>query len=326
MDGLSHFLRDKLMELGQYFVAWWRLSRVPFLSVGILPLILGFVLAWRWGYQGPLGLYVLSTLAVILIMWMTYYLGEWNDLEGDRVNQNFNRFSGGSRVLIKGIFPAWYTLLLGYGCLVGAILIGVYIYCQYQKDLRILLLGGIGIFFGFFYSSKPFRWSYRGWGEILIGFCYGWLPIATGFFLFAGFFIQQILLLSIPVGLSIFNVILINEFPDEEADRTIGRKNLVVRFGKEKMGDLYMGLSILTGLYFIKMMWGLGRAPLWLLALSAGPPLLILWNLIQIWRGDYRDARKLERLCRNTLFVNLSMTMLLTIQQTFLFSIRGKSG
>jgi len=292
--------------------------------VGILPLILGFVLAWRWGYQGPLGLYVLSTLAVILIMWMTYYLGEWNDLEGDRINQNFNRFSGGSRVLVKGVFPAWTTLLFGYGCLMGAILIGVYIYFQYQKDLRILLLGGIGIFFGFFYSSKPFRWSYRGWGEILIGFCYGWLPIATGFFLFAGFFSQQILMLSIPVGLSIFNVILINEFPDEEADRTIGRKNLVVRFGKERMGDLYMGLSILTGLYFIKMMWGLGRTPLWFLALSAVPPLLILWNLIQIWRGDYRDAKKLERLCRNTLFVNLFMTMLLTIQQTFLFSIRGR--
>jgi hypothetical protein len=87
-----------------------------------------------------------------------------------------------------------------------------------------------------------------------------------------------------------------------------------------------MGLSILTGLYFIKMMWSLGETPLWLLALSAALPLLILWNLIQVWRGDYRDAKKLERLCRNTLFVNLSMTMLLTIQQTLLFSIRGRSG
>lgn len=314
------------MELGQYFVAWWKLSRVPFLSVGILPLILGFTLAWRWGYQGPLRLYVLSTLAVILIMWMTYYLGEWNDLEGDRINQKFNRFSGGSRVLTQGVFPIGYTILLGYGCLVGAILIGVYIYFQFQNDYRILLLGGTGIFFGYFYSGKPFRWSYRGWGEILIGFCYGWLPIATGFFLFAGFFIQQILLLSIPVGLSIFNVILINEFPDEEADRTIGRKNLVVRFGKERMGDLYMGLSILTGLTFIKMMGGSSKTPLWLLALSAGPPLLILWNLIEVWKEGYRDGKRLERLCRNTLFVNLLVTMLLTIQQTVLFSIRGKLG
>jgi 1,4-dihydroxy-2-naphthoate octaprenyltransferase len=307
-----------LKKLGIYIIAWWKLSRVPFLSVGILPLILGFVLAWRWGYKGPLGLYVLSTGAVILIMWMTYYMGEWNDLEGDRINQNFNQFSGGSRVLAKEVIPAWVSLLLGYGCLTGAILIGFYIYLQYQNDLRTLLLGGLGIFFGFFYSSKPFRWSYHGLGEILIGFCYSWLPIATGFFLFTGFFSPQILLLSIPVGLSIFNVILINEFPDEEADRAIGKKNLVVRFGKERMGDLYIGLSILTGFSFIKMMWGLGDTPFWLLVLSAILPLLILWNLIQVWQGNYHDTRKLERLCRNTLLVNLSMTMILTIRFTIM--------
>jgi 1,4-dihydroxy-2-naphthoate octaprenyltransferase len=284
--------------------------------VGILPLILGFILAWRRGYKGPLELYVLSTAAVILIMWMTYYLGEWNDLEGDRINQHFSRFTGGSRVLVKEILPARFSLLLGYGCLAGAILIGLCIYRQYQTDLRTLLLGGLGIFFGFFYSSKPFRWSYRGLGEILIGFCYGWLPIATGFFLFAGFFSQQVFMLSIPVGLSIFNVILINEFPDEEADRTIGKKNLVVRFGKERMGDLYLGLSILTGFSFIKMIWGVGHTAYWLLVLSGVPTLLIMWNLIRVWRGDYHDPKKLEHLCRDTLFVNLSITMLLTVRMT----------
>jgi len=314
------------MRLKLYFSAWWKLSRVPFLSVGILPLILGFVLAWRWGYKGPLGLYVLSIMAVILIMWMTYYVGEWNDLEGDRVNQNFNQFSGGSRVLVKEVFPAWFSLVLGYGCLAGAILIGFYIYLQYQTDLRTLFLGGVGIFFGFFYSNKPFRWSYQGLGEIIIGFCYGWLPIATGFFLFTGFFSPQIFLLSIPVGLSIFNVILINEFPDKEADQAIGKKNLVVRFGKERMGDLYIGLSLLTGFSFIKMMWGFGRTPFWLLVLSGIPPLMILWNLIQVWRGNYYDSKKLERLCRNTLCVNLSMTLLLTIQQTLLHSYGGRPG
>ncbi len=314
------------MKLGSYFEAWWRLSRIPFLSVGVLPLILGFILAWRWGYKGPFGLYLLSTAAVILIMWMTYYVGEWNDQEGDRINQNFNRFSGGSRVLVRKVLPAWVSLLLGYGCLVGAILIGSYIYLRYQTDLRTLLLGGLGIFFGFFYSSKPFRWSYHGLGEILIGFCYGWLPIATGFFLLTGFFSPQILVLSIPVGLSIFNVILINEFPDREADRAIGRKNLVVRFGKERMGDLYIGLSVLSGFSFIKMMWGLSDTPSWLLVLSGIPSFLILWNLIQVWRGHYHDNKKLELLCRNTLWVNLSITMLLTIQQTLLLSSGGRLG
>jgi 1,4-dihydroxy-2-naphthoate octaprenyltransferase len=315
-----------ISKLKSYIIGWWKLSRIPFLSVGILPLILGFVLAWRWGYKGPLELYGLSSLAVILIMWMTYYVGEWNDLEGDRINQNFNQFSGGSRVLVKKMIPAWFSLVLGYGCLVGAMLIVFYIYFQFRHDLRTLLLGGLGIFFGFFYSSRPFRWGSRGLGEILIGFCYGWLPIATGFFLFTGFFSPQVFLLSIPISLSIFNVILINEFPDEEADRAVGKKNLVVRFGKERMGDLYIGLSILTGFSFIKIMWGVGHTPFWLLVLSTLPSLLILWNLIQVWRGNYYDTKKLELLCRNTLFVNLSMTMLLTIQQTFLYPLGGRPG
>jgi len=310
--------------LRQYLTAWWRLSRVPFLSMGILPLILGFVLAWRWGYKGPFGQYLFSSMAVVLIMWMTYYLGEWNDLEGDKLNQSFNRFSGGSRVLVKGLLPLWVPLLFGYGCLIGAMILGLYIYVRYRTGSWTLLLGGIGIISGFFYSGKPFRWSYRGVGEILIGFCYGWLPIATGFYLFTGFFNYQILLLSIPVGLSIFNVILINEFPDEEADRAVGKKNLVVRFGKERMGDLYIGLSILIGLSFVKVLRIFAHTPLWLFILSGIPLLLILCNLIQVWRGDYRDSKRLEFLCRHTLFINLSITMILTIQQIFIRSILGK--
>ncbi len=306
------------MVLRRYFIAWWKLSRIPFLFVGILPLVLGFILAWRLGYGGPFELYLLSTTAVILIMWMTYYLGEWNDLEGDRINQNFNQFSGGSRVLVQRSLPARASLLWGYGCLAGAIFSVLYIYLHYRTDLRVLLLGGLGILFGFFYSGRPIRWSYHGMGEILIGFCYGWLPIAAGFFLFTGFFSPQILPLSVPIGLSIFNVILINEFPDEEADRAIGKRNLVVRFGKERMGDLYIGLSVLAGLSFVRMMWGSGLTPTWLLALSGFPAILILWNLIQVWLGNYRDPKKLELLCRNTLLVNLTMTMLLTIQQTII--------
>jgi 1,4-dihydroxy-2-naphthoate octaprenyltransferase len=303
------------MKMKRYLAAWWRLSRVPFLSVGILPLFLGFVLSWRWGYRGPFGLYLLATVVVVLIMWMTYYLGEWNDLEGDLLNQEFNRFSGGSRILVEGVLPARVSVFLGYGCLAGGILTGLYIYLRYQTGPWTLILGGIGIFFGFFYSGRPFRWAYRGIGEILIGFCYGWLPIATGFYLFAGFFNHQAFLLSIPVGLSIFNVILINEFPDEEADRNIGKRNLVVRFGKERMTDLYMGISILAGLFFIKILMMFGKSS-WLFAISAIPILLILWNLLMAWQEAYREAKRLELLCRNTLLVNLSMTMILTLQQT----------
>ena len=305
-----------MSKLNHYVSAWWRLSRIPFLSVGLLPLLLGFALAWRMGHAGPLGLHLLATAAVVLIMWMTYYIGEWNDVEGDRLNRHFNRFSGGSRVLADGILSAKVSILFACGCLAGALFIGVLIYFKYQADFRIFFLGGIGIFSGFFYSSRPFRWVSRGVGEILIGFCYGWLPIATGFFLLSGFFSHQVVLLSLPVGFSIFNVILINEFPDEEADRMIGKKTLVVRFGKEKMSDLYLGISILTGLSFIKVLLSVGEIAIWILILAGIPIFLILWNLSRFWQEASGSAKELESLCRNTLLINLSITMILALQET----------
>ncbi len=225
---------------------------------------------------------------------------------------------------MKGILPLWVPLLLGYGCLLGAILMGIYIFVHYKTGPWTLPLGGFGIFSGFFYSARPFRWAYRGLGEILVGICYGWLPIATGFYLLAGFFNYQVFLLSIPVGLSIFNVILMNEFPDEEADRSIGKRNLLVRYGKERMADLSLGILVLNGLSFIKVMSISNPMPHGLMILPAVPLLLMVWNFILIWQKGYWGGKKLGILCRNSLLINLSVTMILTIQQTFNVSTSGR--
>jgi 1,4-dihydroxy-2-naphthoate octaprenyltransferase len=161
-------------------------------------------------------------------------------------------------------------------------------------------------------------------GEVLVGFCYGWLPIATGFYLLTGFFDDQVFLLSIPVGLSVFNVILMNEFPDEEADRAVGKKNLLVRFGREKAADLYLGLSVLTGLSFLKVLSILGSEPFWLWMLAGIPLLLIAWNFILMWKGVDAGPKILNALCRNGLLANLTITMVLTVQQTVTSSVPGR--
>jgi len=318
---MSQWLLNRVNDIERvklFFNLWARLSRIPFLSVGILPLILGFVLAWKRGYKGSVEIYLISTITVLLIMEMTYYLGEFNDQRGDQLNKNFNRFSGGSRVLVEGEISPLIALILGYGCLLVAIFLIVYIYIQFQRDPRIFILGGLGIFSGYFYSNKPFKWSHHGIGEILIAICYGWLPIASGFFITSGFFSKDIISLSIPVALSIFNVILINEFPDEEADRAIGKRNMVVRLGKQRAGDLYIGISIFTALSFIKVISKFNKTPIWIWIISALPLLLILINLMLVWREKYYDKEKLENLCFNTLIVNLLITMTFTIQQMFI--------
>jgi len=113
-------------------------------------------------------------------------------------------------------------------------------------------------------------------------------------------------------------VILINEFPDEEADRAIGKKNLVVRFGKERAGDLYLGVSVLGAFTFIKVLLVYGGTPFWIWVISGIPLGLVLRNLVRILREEYRNSALLERLCRHTLLVNLSMGVILILHQAAL--------
>jgi len=77
--------------------AWFFLSRSPFHTVGVLPFILGGLLAWY--NTGHLNWIILGwgTLAVVLIMLVTYYLGEYFDYETDTLSARLekNKFSGG---------------------------------------------------------------------------------------------------------------------------------------------------------------------------------------------------------------------------------------
>jgi 1,4-dihydroxy-2-naphthoate octaprenyltransferase len=50
--------------------------------------------------------------------------------------------------------------------------------------------------------------------------------------------------LAVPIGLTIFNVILLNEFPDYPADLVTGKANMVMRLGPERASRLY-GLTSL---------------------------------------------------------------------------------
>ncbi len=47
------------------------------------------------------------------------------------------------------------------------------------------------------------------------------------------------ILVSIPLGLLIGNFLLINEFPDYQADKSAGKRTLVVRLGRTGAGRLY---------------------------------------------------------------------------------------
>ncbi len=289
--------------------AWLNLSRPPFHLVGVLPFVLGNVLAWhdRQGFDWLAA--SLGCAAVVLIMLATYYSGEYFDYEVDLLSARIsrNRFSGGTQVLQAGGIErknAFRAALAALGC-AGAL--GCIIQFGLGTGPLTILLGATGMAAGFFYTTKPVQWAYRGVGEIIIGFSYGWLPIASAYYLQTGGFSSTVAWISLPIGFSIFNVIFINEFPDYPADCIIGKRNLVVRFGPDRMIYLF---ALAGAAVWATTAYAVYEAfPVIALLFFAPIFLVSAFSIVQALKGGYKDARTLERLCAMTLVVNLSTTL-----------------
>lgn len=289
--------------------AWVRGARLPFQLVGLLPFGAGLLFAFSEKYPFRAFPFLVGLLAVFLVMLATYFLGEYFDQETDRVNQDYNRFSGGTRALYEFNFKAKNFLWAGWGAAAGAVFLGLLLFFRYQLGFPGLLLGTVGWLSGIFYSTPPGRWAYRGIGEFLIGFCYGWLTLNMGYYLFAHSFNLLGTILSLPVVLSIMAVIVINEFPDVEADRAVGKNNLVVACGREKVSSFYLSLLLGTVVAAI-LSWGLLGKSLVLVLLLAGVLLALVWeNLRAVWYREYYQHQRLEKICGLTLVLNLFINL-----------------
>ncbi|MFQ5822259.1 MAG: prenyltransferase, partial [Candidatus Heimdallarchaeota archaeon] len=124
-------------------------------------------------------------------------------------------------------------------------LIGVYL--TLTRGFFVLLLGLIGLFSGFFYTAPPINWASKGIGEALVGLNFGTLMTLGAYYVQTQTVATEPVLASIPVSLLIAAVLYINEFPDYNADKAVGKKTLVVRLGRDKA--VYGYIAIMTSVY-----------------------------------------------------------------------------
>ena len=294
---------------GETIKGWIQLSRPPFHLVGVFPFVLGAALAWRIYGTFNWPVFIWGTLAVILIMLSTYYGGEYHDLKVDKLSAEMERnaFSGGSQVIVKNLLPHKQANIASYTALILAGVIGLILQFYYRTGPWTIPLGVIGMIAGFFYSTPPLRWVEKGIGELLIGFCYGWLPVATAFYLQIGTIDNIVHWISIPIACTIFNVILINEFPDYPADLIERKTNLVVRLGKNTAAFLYIAMAVIAWIAFG-------------LAVSQGLPavtflfyipvfIIALLLVVMMSRKDYLDKKRLELICGLTIIINLGSSL-----------------
>ena len=296
-------------DIGTKFAEWFGLSHPPFHTVGIFPFILGTVLAWRLDTSFNITTLILSTLGIVLVMLATYHAQEYFSSEDDEHSKGLFRhpFVGDVSATPSETHPRSLALLISLITISLAMIIGLALQFGLHTGPLTLLLGCLGALPGFFYTTRFIRLFEKGFGELFIGFCYGWLPIAAAFYIQRGYIAPCIHWMALPIGLSIFNVILLNEFPDYPADAAIGKTTLLVRLGKTKGMSIYVLFSILSWfcMYF-SVGAGIPRKALYLylpvMALSAGISLLMA-------RGKYENPLLLELLCGLNIAVYLGTTV-----------------
>jgi 1,4-dihydroxy-2-naphthoate octaprenyltransferase len=218
-------------------------------------------------------------------------------------------FSGGSGILPAELLSPRQVLWLGIVMLVLAIPIGIYFVIinggvdPKAPGWQLLLLLIVAAFFITLYS--PFILK-RPWPEWVAGAGLGALPILGMYFAQRGAYTCTAAVACIPSAFLVHNLLLLNEFPDVEADMLAKRKTVPISIGKKRAAIFYSAVAIALYLWIIG--WVTARVmPVWTLLALLTLPLTI--RAINGARHHDDAAKLMPAMAANV--INVLLTQLL---------------
>ena len=284
--------------------AYMGVARAPFL---LLPFMLVAAGAAAQGWAGGfhLGRTLLALVGLIAMHVAVNALNEASDYDtGIDLDTMRTPFSGGSGTLPEGLLDARRARALGIGALLVGALAAGWLFLQIGRPLIPLVLAGLVLVLGY----TP--WFTRlGIGELAAGLGLGYLPVIGTAVVQTGDASSAAVAAAVPAFFMTFNLLLLNEFPDEHADRAGGRRNLVLMAGRRGAARIYVGAAVLT-VAAIVVFVALGTIPVWCLL-----AILPAWYLRDAFRwalGDPTRAVPIGALAGNV-FWNLGTNLLLAI-------------
>jgi 1,4-dihydroxy-2-naphthoate octaprenyltransferase len=195
-------------------------------------------------------------------------------------------FSGGSGTLPARPQAARLALTTGLVSLGIAALVGVFF--LFVQGLGLLPLGLLGLVVIVAYTP----WMTRNPLLCLVapGLGFGPFMVMGADFCLTGSYSWPAFFASLVPFFLVSNLLLLNQFPDVEADRTVGRRHLLVVAGPRTSSLVYA--AMLLGAYLsIVIGWIVGTLPAWALL-----GLLTLPLAFQAARGAYQYGGQIERL------------------------------
>jgi 1,4-dihydroxy-2-naphthoate octaprenyltransferase len=273
------------MKVFKFIKFWFINTRYHALAQSLLPALLAATLAYGQEGFSPL----LALLAVIGVelahmginLFDDYFdyrhqNTEYRDLmarAGMRARIAKCPYLTSGKATVKELFYVSSAL-----CLL-AILAGLPILAQRGWPIVYFIL--ITAALGLTYSGWPLRLSYRGLGELEIGLVFGPLMMSGVYFSACGRFSLPLLLISIPVGLLVMNIVYTHAIMDVEPDKKVGKMTLAVLVGSSAMRLAV--LALVLAIPYLMVTWGVMAHKLpkvYLLVLLTLPLAFMLFKLM----------------------------------------------
>lgn len=262
-------------------------ARLPFLTLTPLCILLATSGVW---YQYHT--FSLSLTGIVLLMALAAHISvnafnEYFDFHSglDLITER-TPFSGGSGTLVAAPEHTKLALMLAISCLLFVTVSGLWLSAQLSWHLLWLGVPGVLLIYSYtqYVNKMPLLCL------IAPGLGFGGFMTLGAYWVLAGQLDAMALSLSALLALLISNLLLLNQFPDVDADQQVGRRHLPIVLGRKLSAHIYQFLLVSGYALLLIAVWLLWLPAFSLLALLTLP---LAWRLV---RDVPRDANTPERL------------------------------
>jgi 1,4-dihydroxy-2-naphthoate octaprenyltransferase len=209
--------------------SWLRAVRIRFLLASVISVFLGLVIGWWQNATINLEFAILTLVGVAALHGSVDLLNDyWDYKRNIDTETKRTKFSGGTGVLPDGLLKPSEVYRAGVILLVlGAVIGGYFVY---ERGTIIAIILGFAIISIYFYSTRIVD---SGLGEVFVAIKGAMIVLGTYFVQTSQITIEPVFA-GIVSGILSSTVLYVNSFPDYDADKSHGRKTLVILLGKPR--------------------------------------------------------------------------------------------
>ena len=218
---------------------WLMEIRAPFLLVTLISVLVGVSVVVHEAHPINALYLALAFVGALLSHIAVNVFNEYFDYKsGVDFKTMKTPFSGGSGVLPAGLLNPRSVFILGVVCIAAIIAIGGYFI--YAQGPLIIPVGVVGILTVYFYTTHITRSPLLC--AIAPGLGFGPLMVMGTYFALTGTYSLAAGLASLVPAFLVSNLLLLNQFPDVEADASVSRRHYPITIGRGRSSVIYAAL------------------------------------------------------------------------------------